>query len=188
MFDWLFEGRLAIYLLLGLLTVALVFAWRHNGKGWCLIGAGVMLVLIGGYWLLNRLVETDREEITRKVDEISAAVRQRDLDKVFANLSDQFRSPSGMTKQAFRSNVESLRRSYEITELVVWDFEFSERPAREKGTATASFRFKVKGNFGDMIEHRCEPVFVYEPPHGWRMKSFTIFKPMPNEPIQLPGT
>jgi hypothetical protein len=187
-FDWLFEGRLSVYVFLGALAVLLLIAWWQNRWAWCLAGVGILLVLIGLYWLLDRLVETDREEITRKVEELAAAVRQKRLNAAFEHVSDQFRSPSGMTKQQFRDGAEREIHRYEITEIVVWDFEYPERPSREKGTARASFRFKVKGSFGDFIEHRCEPVFVYEPPRGWRLKSFKIFRPMPNEEVLLPGT
>jgi len=187
-FDWLFEGRTSVYIILGALAVLLLVAWWQNRWRWCLVGVGVLLVLIGAYWLLDRLVETDREQIARKVQDMAAAVKQKNLDAAFTLFSDQFHSPTGMTKQEFRKQAQSHMDRYEITELVVWDLEFPERPSREKGTATASFRFKVRGNFGEFIEHRCEPVFAYEPPHGWRMIGFKIYQPLSQEEVKLPGT
>ena len=71
MFDWLYEGQLAVYLTLAGLAVVAGAFWARQGftlsrqKGqrmnlapWCL---GALLVLALGYFLADRLVETRRE-------------------------------------------------------------------------------------------------------------------------------
>ena len=74
MFDWLFEGWLEIYILLAVLAFARILAvWPFRRKVW-LITLFSVIALIGVYWLLDRLVETDREQIERKLTALAVAM------------------------------------------------------------------------------------------------------------------
>jgi hypothetical protein len=177
-FDWLFEGQLAVYVFLcGLALLLLYFWWRTRKRRW-LFAVGGVVALIGLYFLLDRLVETDREQIQRKLEAMAAAVRTRDVDGIFQHVSDDFRSPQGKTKKDFRAFAQA--HINEVSEVVVWEFKFREKPSKANPMAHVRFTAKFKGLPGHASDggFPCEATFDYDPQHGWRLKAFRVFNPV----------
>lgn len=179
MFDWLFEGRPSVYIALGGAAILLLVVWWQQRKRWCLIGVAVAVASIGLYALLDYTVETDREQITRKIKEMAAGVSAHKLDATFVHISDRFRSPGGKGKQELRSAAESYLNSKTVESVDVWDILLEERPAREKGEARVRFSAKVHGVQEFFTD--CEAIFDFHPEHGWRLKTFRLVKPQTNE-------
>jgi hypothetical protein len=187
--DWLYEGRLSVYLFLAAIAVALVFFWWQRRKRYFLFGAGLFLVLMGVYYLLDRAVETDREQIVRKLETMAAAVKAKDASAIFQHVSDDFRSPGGKNKKDFQAFAESTIKSRTVTEVKVWGFRFDGDPSRERKTCIVNFQVKVTGNFGNVGElgYPCEATFDFDARHGWRLKGFRLFEPYrDNLEISLP--
>src|SRR5581483_3497638 len=93
-FDWLFEGQVTVYIFLVAVLIGLFFLyWQWRRRVWLYAMLGV-LVLIGLYALLDRLVETDAEQVERQVKEMAAEMQAHNLDAVMRHLSDDFRSPN----------------------------------------------------------------------------------------------
>jgi hypothetical protein len=137
----------------------------------------VLALLAGVYFLLDRLVETRREQITRKLHEMAAAVRTQDLDRIFAHISEQF-NVFGKNKAAFRDYVES--RFSEVQELVVWDEQFPDDSGR------VVFRAKPKGpRIPEQFQAIVHAEFVRDPDEQWRLRHFEIRFGLGNE--VLPG-
>jgi hypothetical protein len=217
-FDWLFEGRLSVYLLLGVLGALTAAMWSRMGfvlfhtvapargvepsrKRWELledepssarrdahrrlavppIVLAVLAVLAGVYFLLDRLVETRREQITRKLHEMAAAVRARDVDRIFAHFSEQFsvQTRAGRRNKAdFRSDVEAnLDR---ITDLVVWDVQFPDDSGR------VNFRVNPKGPQVDGLQVTVRSEFVLDPDQQWRLRHFEILLGLGGDTVLLP--
>ena len=63
---WLIEGDATIYLLLGFGFIVCLVAWQRTRKRHFAIAAGVFAALILGYFLLDRFIESDGEQMTRK--------------------------------------------------------------------------------------------------------------------------
>lgn len=183
MFDWLFEGRTTVYVVLIALVAFLLVAWWQTRKRWLLLSVAVAAGLIGLYALLDRLVETDREQIVRKVHEMAAAVNARDLDALFANISDQFRSPRGKTKEELRNAVKGYVDSRIVENVKVWDIVCVEAPSRDGPPVRVFFRAKSEG-MRDLLAD-CEAVFDFDPEQGWRLRSIQLFKPQMNEEWQI---
>ena len=102
-FDWLFEGHLSAYFLLAA-TAALfiVLGIRTRKRRWYAVAAGVV-ALAGLYCLLDFAVETDREQIQRKVRAMAADLKApAHLDAVMENVSDRFHCPFADSKKALR--------------------------------------------------------------------------------------
>ena len=57
MFDWLFEGRVSVYVLLGVAAALLLYAGRARRQKSLLLAGGIVACLIGLYYLLDRFVE-----------------------------------------------------------------------------------------------------------------------------------
>jgi hypothetical protein len=196
--DWLFEGRPTVYVILAAAAVLLLVAWWQTRKRYWLYGGVAFLGLIGLYFLLDRLKETDREQIRRKVEEMAAAVSERNVERIFANVSEQFHL-NGSGRAAFRQLAERALSRGEVTDVTVWDFAFPEdfrTKVRRTGTAGApeadgarvSFMVKPQGPRLGAPFFRCDATFVRDPNGQWRLFTFQLFQPGvdSNQPFQIP--
>jgi len=179
LFDWLFEGRNSVYVVVAALAVFLLLAWWQIRKRWLLLGVVVSVAMIGLYALLDKAVETDREQIVRKVQEMATAVNARDLDGLFENISDNFRSPQGKDKQQFRDTVANYLKIGMVSNVRVWDIVCEETPSREHPPARVFFRAKAES--GRELLADCDATFDYDAEHGWRLRSIRLLKPQTTE-------
>ena len=198
MFDWLFEGDTTAYVILAAVAVLLLVAWWQTRKRYWYFGIVAFLALIGLYFLLDRLVETDREQIERKVKEMSAGVRERNVDRIFANVSEQFRL-NNQNRAAFRAFAEQALRRGQVTEVKTWgpqfpdDFRTKVRPTGATGppeldAARVTFMVKPEGPGLGAPFFRCDATFVRDPDGQWRLFTFQLFQPGvdSNQPFQIP--
>jgi hypothetical protein len=197
-FDWLFEGRPAVYVVLVATAWVLFGAWWQTRKRYWLYGMVAFLALAGLYFLLDRLVETDREQIVRKVNEMAAGVRERNVDRIFAHVSEQFRL-SGSDRAAFRQLAERAIRNGQVTEVKAWDFLFpddfrgTERRTvggtqQEVQVVRVQFRVKPEGPALNTAGFLCRATFIRDPDGQLRLLDFQLFNPLvdQNQPIQIP--
>lgn len=183
MFDWLFEGRTSIYVVLAALVVFLLLVWWQTRKRGWLIGVAVAFGLVGLYALLDRAVETDREQIVRKVNEMAAAVNARDLEALFANISDDFRSPRGRSKEELRNHIKGYLEGGIVKKATVWDIVCEGTPSRDNSPVRVFFKGKAEGAQEFLAD--CDCTFDFDPEHGWRLKSIILFKPQMTEEWQI---
>jgi HAMP domain-containing protein len=179
MVDWLLEGRLSIYLFLAILAaIFAAFYIRIRKRVW-IFPIVALLVLIGVYFLLDRVVETRREQIVRKLNEMAAAVQRRDVDTIFSHISDRF-SAEGMSKATFRQYVELAMRSG-VDRLGVWDFHFPEETGR------VTFQAKPDGSLPGLgAFYRVRAEFVLEGKE-WRLMTFRVFNPVDDSRLVFPN-
>jgi hypothetical protein len=191
--SWLSDNFDILVILLSILALALGYFWWRTRKRYFALGAGVA-VLLGGlvclllYFLPFILGESDSQQIERKIREMAAGVKARNLDRIFQHISSTFHFVS-FDKAAFRQRAEEIIRRRDVDEVVVWDFERGEI-AREKRTGKISFMVKARSDLrGSDIPYRCEADFVLDSDGQWRMSGFQIFKPFVDskEPIHIPG-
>jgi len=196
--SWLVDDPTDVFLVLGLLAVVLGIIWWFNrgedfGKkklswikgliarrltlnqicamGLTLIGFSAVVILA-----LYFFVDTPTKRIRRAIREMSDGVKEDNIDKIFAHISDQFLlAGMGMNKATFRREVESRRNRGDVTEVRAWGFEepqFSE----DKKEAKIEFLIKPKGNL-TQAWYRCIATFVRDPDGQWRLKTFSVFEP-----------
>jgi hypothetical protein len=178
LFDWLFEGRTSVYAILAALVVFLLLAWWQMRKRWLLAGVVFTAALIGLYALLDRTVETDREQIVRRLNEMVAAVNAHNLDAAFVHISDQFRSAGGKSKNELRAAAQAhLGRDVESVQ--VWDILIDGRPSREQGEVHVFFSAKTHN--GQEFLTDCDAIFEFNAAHGWQMRTFRLLKPQTTE-------
>jgi hypothetical protein len=179
MFDWLFEAHrhLEIYALLGAAAVLFVVLWVRTRKRRWLALAGACVALAGLYCLLYSLVETDREQIERKVHAMAAGFKApAHIDAVFDNVSDQFHSSYAADKKALRDLAQQNIQTSAITDVQILEIHCGEI-SRDQNTAVVEFRAKVIGNFEGGLEAvpvHCTAKFDYDPEHGWRMSGLGV--------------
>jgi hypothetical protein len=186
-FEWLYEGNLAVYVLLsGMAGLLLALWWRSRQRRW-LYGAAGVIALIWIYFLLYRVVDTDQKQLQRTLENMAAAVRAHNTDAVFEHISDQFRSPGGRSKSEFRTLVE--RHINQVTSFLVWDFKFPEEVSRARRSVRVVFAVKAEGpTLGNAqnIGYRCEATFDHDAHQGWQLREFRLFPVSSRNEITLP--
>jgi hypothetical protein len=186
-FDWLYEGNPAVYVLLGGIAGLLLFIWwRRRQRPW-LYGTAGALALLGVYFLLHRFVDTDRKQLERTLEAMATAVRAHHVDAVFAHFAEQFHSPQGRSKSEFRELAE--RHINRITSFTVWDFRFPEDAARTGRTARVIFSVKAAGDTlgnAQNVGYRCEATFERDSARGWQLREFHLFPVSSRDEILLP--
>jgi hypothetical protein len=201
-FDWLFEGQRMVYVLLAAAAVVCLFVWQQdNRQRWPLTALLALIVLAGFYYALDLMVETDREQITRKITHMAAGVQHRNAEGIFEHISDNFQrfQDSVMNRETFRNLVGRAIDSGRVDEVVVWGFEF---PANFRGqltiergpspgtadTARVAFSAKPKGSLtGDVLSYPCEARFVRDPDGQWRLIELQVFNPGSTTLLHIPG-
>jgi hypothetical protein len=121
---------------------------------------------------------------------MSAGVSNRNVDQIFQHISEQFRWHNG-DRSHFRPIVERHLGNGDVSEVKIWDVDVREI-ARDKRTATVTFKVKVRGN--GILEpgiFNCRATFRLDNDDQWRLQTFELFlpqtDPMRGEPIQIPG-
>jgi hypothetical protein len=193
--DWLFEGRTAVYVSLAAAGIVMLVALAQRRKRLWLIGVVLAAVLAGLYFLLDRAVETDREQVVRKMQTMAAAVQPRNLEAIFSHISDRF-NRNGVDKARFRQLAS--RAISQVDEVEVWDFTFPENfrgtvqlPGEAAPAETIQVHFMAKPKGGMALGGPANPVearFVRDPDGQWRMVNFQVFNPViTNQPEAIPG-
>lgn len=186
--EWFSEGRPMMYLLLAAAGIGFAMIWRQTRKRWAAAALGGVVLLGLGYFLLDRAIENDREQITRKLSEIATAVANRDLDRAFANVSDSFQR-SGVNKRGFRNYADARRRSEYVSDVQVWDIVVPDVTPADRRTVVEC-AFKVRGSFGETPPGAFTRVtFVRDADGQWRAQNFDWFLSIAdsNSPMPVPG-
>src|SRR5438093_2489940 len=148
---WLVEGDATLYFLLasaGLIFV--LFWWRTRQRKYAVVAAAAAVAILT-LSLLDRFIESDREQMVRKVQHIAEGVHARNFDRIFRNVSDSFRRGS-FDKGRFRSFAEEVSRARNVTEFQAWGFVPGD-VSREKRRGELEFFFKIRGNWSAGTEY-----------------------------------
>jgi hypothetical protein len=175
MFNWLFEGWLSVYLLLAAVALALLAIWWSTRKRPLLIAVAVVAGLAGLYALLDLAVETDNEQLVRKVREMAASPQKPDLAGLADNLADDFHY-----NNRSKDEIIGLARNAAVREVVVWDFERGP-VSRADRKGTVIFLIKVKSAWTpEGLFLRCKAHFVLDKDGQWRLQTVELFDPARN--------
>jgi hypothetical protein len=186
--SWLVEGEPIVYAVLGCVLVGFGLAWWRTRKRRYAVAAGVVAALMAGYFLLDRFVESDGEQMVRKVNEIATAISAHDLDAAFGNVSDGFDRPP-RNKASFRKFCDDTLRAGNVTEVRVWDLAPVD-VSRPQRTGAVEFHFKVRGRWGESPPNYFGKVaFVLDGDGQWRVKTFDVYDSLNQSrtPLAIPG-
>ena len=174
MSEWVIDHKLPIYFLLAAAIIACLALWWRLRRRYFLIVTVMGGILLLGLLVLDRIVETDGEQMVRKVREIAAAVSANNLDAAFDHVSAKFDRPP-RTKQSFRDLCTRVRSAGQVADVQVWDLsEADVSPAM--GVGAVEFRFKVRGSWGETPpNYFCRAAFTLDPDRQWRVKTFDIY-------------
>jgi uncharacterized protein YjeT (DUF2065 family) len=199
--NWLIDDPTNVLFVLALLAIALGVLWwvrRSDDFGkkkvnwikglitcrvtlnqFCAMGLTLIAFLAIAELLLYFFVPTDQKRIESAIQEMSDGVRQNNVDKIFAQISDRFSN-----KESFRPVVKHYTDNGDITEVAAWDFEQA-RFNQEKTEATIEFMIRPKGNMTHS-PYRCVATFVKDPDRQWRLRGFRVFQPQIDPAVGQP--
>ena len=185
--DWLAEGDLTVYFLLACSAVLFgVLWWRTRKRAFAAAAAASALAIVGVY-LIDRAVESDREQLQRKVQVIADGVRARDFGRVFGQVSDSF-NRRGLDKGGFRRFAEQTAQARNVTDFTAWNFALLSA-SREQRRAELEFNFKIQGNWSAGTEFfLAHTTWALDPDGEWRIQHFDVFNPYSDvrTPIEIP--
>ncbi len=187
MFQRLFENRSSVYLLLAVAAIIVGFLWTRTRERRYLYGIGGIAGLFALVFLLNLVRgETDGEQIERRVKEMAAAVKAKDLDAAFRHVSDRFRR-GGTDKATLRTFAQTVLDRGEVNEFQVSKFERVRfRRVGDQEIGTIPFVVKVITNDA-VYPFRVEGDFVRDPDGQWRLKDFRVYFITSTEEYHVPG-
>ncbi|MCE9529582.1 MAG: hypothetical protein K8T89_00345 [Planctomycetes bacterium] len=137
-----------------------------------LAGAGALLAL----FLIDRFVESPREQMVRKVEEMAKSSQDKKWEDVFLHVSDSFKyktmAGGEIDKKVLREKVKQADSIPEFSGFGVSNLHRAEfRPIDDKN-AKIGFSARVKH-----IEHWIIAVFTKDADGQWRMSEFTAYPP-----------
>lgn len=185
---WLVEGDLTLYAILAAVALVCVAVWWRTRRRKYAVVAAAAAVAILTLSMLDRLIESDREQMIRKVQEIADGVRARDFPSIFRHVSDEFRR-GAFDKPQFRHFAQEVSHSRNITEFQAWGFVPGD-VSRQKRRGNLEFLFKIRGNWSAGNEYfLARTVWQLDSDGEWRLQTFDVFNPYSdtNSPVQIPG-
>jgi hypothetical protein len=174
MLEWLVDHVVAVYVVLGLVALGLLIGLWVTRKRPYALALVLVLALVALFALLTLFVPTDRTRVIGAVQDMEAGVKTHNADRIFANISDQFRLGS-LDKETFRHWVKDHLNQVDTITPSDFDKVHIDRPGK---VATLEFNVKPKGPLtGDTAFYLIRATFVLDPDDRWRLKTFEAFNP-----------
>lgn len=178
-----------LYALVAVMVAVLGAVYVKTRKRGDLIRLVIGVAALAALFIIDRLVESPREEATRKMREMAAASKSKKTEDVFKHVSDSFEY-NRMKKAQFEDMWKSLIARYpdfngiDVDGLGRHDFE----PVDDKKVKVG---FDVWPTGYGLPEYRyyCTATFVKDPDGQFRMQTFELRKkrgdPSPIVPPQI---
>jgi hypothetical protein len=173
---WLTENPFPILLIGSLTTAILVGGWLRTGSKWVLGGAIVAIAITVGLVLAERWIVTDREQVSRTLHEIAAAVERNDVE---AALTYAYSGAPDV-----RAHADAELRQYRFSEVnIKRNLQIEVFPNRDPPLATAEFNVIVVLTTRDglvgtrRIPRYVEMTFYKEDDGRWGVGGYEHFDP-----------
>jgi len=170
---WLSDPTTFFYivaLILALVGVGMWYKSRDKGSAYragVLVGA---LVLVG---VIDLLVESPREESVRKIEELTAAVNEKNKDKFFENVSDSFEYKT-WKKEQLKSELWGRVEKFNPKASSKTDREDVQEPTKTNSDITIGFTSRVEAGGVDLPIY-IRATFTKDPDGKWRLKGIVVF-------------
>jgi hypothetical protein len=169
-------------LLVSLFAAAAILAamWTATARREPLIAAGVAIALLPLFWMVERLVVTDRETIEATLHQIAADVKSNNRAAVLGHID------AGATR--LRAQAEGEIANYHFTECKINKLHFVEvKSGSQPRSAVAEFNVYVSGSFqvgnesftGDFFR-RIHLDLLQDPRGQWRVVNYNHSNPFPS--------
>jgi hypothetical protein len=182
-----------LYLILGgvVVVTAAIAARRQDRRSLAVFGVALTLLLL--VWIIDRAVESPREEAVRRVNEMVHAADSHNPEAFVAHLADTVEykgvdAPRTMTREQVRnSQFWSQLRTFGV-HVAAWDF--SRDDVKEIDANTVEIGFLAKGEAqGRQFPVYIRATFARQADGQFKLTRFATYEPMKrtNEAINIPN-
>jgi len=178
------DPSMSLYAILGVATVLLgIIAIRRQKRSdainFCIPAAALIALFV-----IDKVVESPREQTVRKIKEMAQASRDKKHDDIFKHVSDSFKYKS-LDKKALQERAKQA----EAQGFAGFDWYNLERTTykmMEEGTIEQGFGVKHLGTPEFLIY--VKGTFKKDPDGEWRLVTFKFFDPINmNDEKEIPG-
>jgi hypothetical protein len=183
---WLSDPSNGFYLVLFVLAVIAVMVWARNRTRGNLARAGVAVALLVAVFLIDRLVESPREEAVRKTQEMARAANeqfarpapQRNWDGIGAHISDQFDFHGAKKEDLLNAIAQAPAHGDGEGDVTEFDRNRVEYQAGDRVMVPFVVRVFPRGsNFtAPQARFHVEGVFARDPDGQYRLRGMRLFE------------
>ena len=182
---FLSDPSTAVYAVLIVLAVAAAAMALASRRRPMVIVAILLALLVAAVFVIDRLVESPREEAERKIREMAAASQKKDWDGVLKHVSESFSYKGAVTKKGFRSLMGRIDASLPFNGVDAWEFSRSEFKQIDAKKLEMGFAAQPTGN--PAFRKHCVAAFVLDADGQWRMAEFKLYDPIKRDggPVEV---
>jgi len=183
MLDWLVDNANVVYILLGLIVLALAVSWWLNRRVRTLVIAAAVIALMGLFWLLTLVIPTDRKQLQANLWAMRQAVLDRKADDLIKHWAKDFRF-QGRGREDLARAVAAAASQFKVDNINLWEFDVK---SVEDDKAEIWFRCAANSTDGGKFFAICKANFVKEG-EQWKLQRAAFFQPIANtdQEIALP--
>jgi hypothetical protein len=177
MTSWFTESPTWAYFLLAVAAIVLTFRFFTTRQVKYLYGFPILVVLAFGFWAIDYLVETDREQVERKTKELADAAQLGDLDKLLDLFSTRFSSLSFASRDELLADARKYLRPGQDRAVQFWNLDVKVSPDRRQITSRCSA--SARGQFGGWTQEPqhlgvVELTFRKDGDGQWRIRQLRV--------------
>lgn len=182
MFSWLIDNAGVVYFVLGVVLVVLGVSWWLNRRVRTLAYMAGVGVLIALFWLLTVLVPTDRKQIQANLWAMAQAILRNKPDDLVKHWSRDFEF-QGLRRDVLAQAAARAAGDGRVESINLWEFDFK---SVEADKAEVWFRCLANGQGGQFLAI-CHADFVKED-GAWKLRRAAFFQPVANtdQEIRVP--
>ena len=188
MSTWFTESPIWAYFLLVVVAVICVFRYVVTRQGKYLWGLPAAAALATGFWLVDYLVETDREQVARKTQELAQAAESGDVNRLIELFSRDFNSSIFPSREAVLAEARKYLPPGQSRSIEFWNPDIKFTVAKK--TIICRCNAKAGGHFGSWEQNPphlgvLELTYEKDSDGQWRIRHFRVFDTGGSE-INLP--
>jgi len=165
------NGFYIIALIIALVGIGLWYRSRDKGS---VVRAAILVGALVLVFAIDKLVESPREESVRKVNEITAAINEKNQEKFLANISDDFEY-KGIKKDKLKDGqVWKLVEQHSPKVSSKTDREDVQYPSKTNPNIVIGFTSRIE-SAGMDIPVYFRATFGKDSDGQWRLKTFTAY-------------
>ena len=134
--ELLYESFVPTLIVGSVLLLFLIAFWMVSKQKWALYAAAVPILIIAGGFVLDEMVETNREAVWRTINAVQDALVAGDVDEIESYLTSDAKATFNRVKWAFNN--------FEIRRVGIYDMEMEFNDFTSPPTATITFQGVVK--------------------------------------------
>ncbi len=174
---WLSDPTYGFYIIALILALVGVGLWYRSRDKGSVYRAAILVGALLLVFAIDRLVESPREESVRKVNEITAAVNEKNQQKFLDNISEDFEY-KGIKKEKLRdAKLWSLIEQHGPKVSSKTDREDVELPSKTNPNIVIGFTSRIEVDGGDFPAY-FRATFAKDPDGKWRLKTIARHDPI----------